>query len=514
LAVFLYNRAPEINQNVSALTSDTPEVRAKALLWLAEANPQDAHRAQVTASLEPLVLEGDARGNLDPDLLLRAYLRWAGPDNVPSLIRMVDAPNLPCWCARKSGLVMQTLGKLQDDRAADVLARKLIDPQLHEQAVSALKLLGPGATRAVLDNLFVEDPAVRQRAGDLLADYGTRPTKVLGAALGRLTSNDPYERRIAAGWFADNPPASEADKAPVAGALVKLLDDLSPQTNGLALRALKLWVTRDCLAQLVDFGRRLEKAGATNEIAANKSALIDVLAQFPNAPAAETIAGQLKDPGQRDKAVQALLKLSPVAGPAVLPYLNHPDAGLRKEAESLCRLLNVPGDRQLEQTLADLGDVRKARCRTALHRLAQLRPDGASRDKVSQALNAPLLDPDPAIRDGALEALAVWATPANTAALVPLLGGLQGDTSGCDARTCQRVAQALVAIGPSAESAVASLLKSPDGLVRRQACWILAAIGTDFSVRSLQFAGEANVGVDPDFVRQAQAAVARLQARQ
>jgi HEAT repeat protein len=129
----------------------------------------------VTATLEPLLFQGDARGNVDPDLLLRAYLHWADQENVPCLIRMVENPNLPCWDTGKTGLVMQTLGKLQDNRAADALARKLDDPKLRDQAVDALKLMGPGAESAVVDYLFADDPATRQRAGDLLAAYGAAP---------------------------------------------------------------------------------------------------------------------------------------------------------------------------------------------------------------------------------------------------------------------------------------------------------------------------------------------------
>jgi hypothetical protein len=72
----------------------------------------------------------------------------------------------------------------------------------------------------------------------------------------------------------------------------------------------------------------------------------------------------------------------------------------------------------------------------------------------------------------------------------------------------------LIALGPGAEEAVVPLLKSPDGLVRRQACWVLAEIGTAKSVPSLEAVGGAYVTVDPDFYRQTQAAVARMAARQ
>jgi len=43
-------------------------------------------------------------------------------------------------------------------------------------------------------------------------------------------------------------------------------------------------------SEVVAFARRLEKAGAAKDVPANKSALIDALAQFPDATAAEAIA--------------------------------------------------------------------------------------------------------------------------------------------------------------------------------------------------------------------------------
>jgi hypothetical protein len=506
-------RPSEIDQKVSDLTGDVPEARAPALLWLAEADPQDAHRTQVTATLEPLLVEGDARGSLDPDLLLRAYLHWADQDNVPSLIRTVENPNLPSWNVRKTGLVMQTLGKLQDNRAADVLARKLPDPQLHDQATDALKLLGPGAERAVLDYLFTDDPATRQRAGELLAGYGTRPSTLIAAARRRLESNDPEKQRLAAAWFADNPPDNDSEKGEVARLLAGLLGDLSTEANGQALRGLKHWATWDCLPQLVNFAQRLEKAGATKEVAANKSALIDVLAQFPDETAAEAIALQLKDPAQRGKAAQALVKLGSVATGTVLQYLNHPDEGLRKEAGSLCRLLKIPADRQLGQTLVDLADARKTRSRAALQHLARLRPDEANRARVSKALNALLLDSDAGIRDAALDAVRGWVTPENTATLLKLLGSLHGERMARDARTGEKIARALISIGSSVEEAVIPLLKSSDALVRRQACWILSEIGTEKSVSPLKAAGGAYATVDPAFDRQTQGAIARVLAR-
>jgi hypothetical protein len=75
---------------------------------------------------------------------------------------------------------------------------------------------------------------------------------------------------------------------------------------------------------VVAFAQRQSRVAPGSEAAANNGLLLDVLAQFPEAAAAEAIAPLLRDPGLRAKAVQALLKLGPVSVEAVLPYLNHP----------------------------------------------------------------------------------------------------------------------------------------------------------------------------------------------
>jgi HEAT repeat protein len=263
----------------------------------------------------------------------------------------------------------------------------------------------------------------------------------------------------------------------------------------------------------VDFARRQEKAAANPEAAGNKAALIDVLAQFPDATAAEAIALQLRDPAQRGNAAQALLKLGPVASGSVLGYVDDPDADVRNEARALSDALRIAPERQLEQTLADVANPNKERSRTALQHLAQLRPDEAHRMAVSRALNAPLLDPDQGMRDDALAAVQVWATPENTATLLQLLERPLGGRPGDSARVMARVGRALIAIGPAAEEPVVALLRSPAGLVRREACQVLAEIGTGRSVQPLNDAGRAFLTLDTDYYNATQLAIAKIQAR-
>jgi hypothetical protein len=529
LLFLLYPR--DVDQKLNDLKSATPAARRQALVALAQADLDGSRRAQVTAALEPLLFEGDVRHDLGPDLVLRAYLHWAGPDNVPALVRMVQSPTLPGWAPEQTGLVMQALGKFQDGRAAGVLAARLTDPALLDQAVDALRLLGPAAENAVLDYMFDESPDTRRRASRLLAEYGTSPKTIAGAALARLKSNSPDARRGAAVWFAENPPDDAAQQAEVARGLTGMLDDLSPKVDALALHALQLWATRDCLPALVAFARRQEKGGAC------PPELLDVLARFPDETAAEAIALRLKDSATRDRAGQALAKLGPAATRALLGYINHPDAGVRKAARDLSRRLNIPATLQLEQTLADVADARKPRCRTALQELARLRPDEAGRVKVSQALDAPLLDADPGVRADALAAFRVWGTKENTATLLQALGKFPVGPAGRDPRLLDALAslqdpgaapalaegliyprevdgavKALTAMGPAAEEAVIPYLQSDSRGARYAACWVLGEIGTQESVSPLKAAG-SKWFADGDFSQRTRAAADKILAR-
>jgi hypothetical protein len=511
LVVFFRFSQPSVAQSLKDLKNGSPDARAAALAWLAEADPQDNRRAQVTAVLEPIVFEGDIPGNLNPDLVLRAYLHWAGPDNVPALLRMVDNRTLPAWNTRNAGHVLQTLGKFPSEQTLSVLTGHLDDAALHDDAVAALKLVGPKARSAMLDYIFTGDKEARQRATDLLEGYGTSFDVFVDAALDRLQSNEPAVRESAAAWCAENAPDNEGQKGQGAKLLLPFLNDLSPRVNHEGLLALKRWATKDCLPQLVDYANRQAQAPATKEANENAGLLLDILAQLPDARAATAIALRLPQPELRDKAVQALLLLGPVANDAVLPYLNHPDPAVGKEARKLTRSLQPGGnDRQITQSLTDLADPRKARSRAALEYLAKLEPDTTHRAAVSKALKGLLLDTDAETAERALDAVLVWGTPENTEALLKLLGAL--DRGGLRPDHPNKVATALVRLGPSVEEGVLPFLKSPSRNIRGWAATILGDVGTRKSLKPLQEAADLYI-LDGGFRRQTAAAADKINAR-
>ncbi|HZZ81648.1 MAG TPA: hypothetical protein VFE62_24310 [Gemmataceae bacterium] len=526
LAAWSWPKSDPFEDALRALRTNDPAQSQPALQWLTESDPVDAERPKVTAALEGLLLNGDVHHNLDPNLVLSVYLAWADKDNVPALARMVQNPTAPGWDPRKTALAMDALAKLGDDRGYAALAAKLGDPALHDQAINALRIVGPKSQAAVLPYAFDGNPDTRGRALSLLSEFGTSPRTVADAASARLRSPQIDVRRSALTWFLENAPSNDSQKSESAALLGKMLADPSPDINSQALRALKAWATRDCLPDLVEYARcdQLTPGGNPD--------LIEVLARFNDASAADAVALQLKNNNTRAVATQALLKLGPVAENAVLANINHPDRDAQKQARSVARMLKISDDRLLDQTLADVADSRIARSRTALHRLAEIRPDAANRAKVSAALNATLIDPSRGLSDESLNALRVWGTAANTDTLVKMLvpagsnarvieflGAIQDPRAAAalapsleHASERPLVSRALRSIGSASEDAVAPYLDSLNGAVRCEATRILGDIGTTKSLHAMERAYRG-AGGNLEFSRELEAAMQRIAAR-
>ncbi len=520
------------DQALKDIKSGDPTVSKPALEWLAEQDPADLQRAKVTAALEPLIVDGDVHRNLDPDIVLRTYLLWANKDNVPAMTRMVQNPTMPQWSTQKTALVMAALAKLRDERAYPALAQKLADPALHDQAINALRVVGPGSQMAVLEYAFSDDPNTKLRATNLLTEFGATPKTIADEAFARLQSPQPAVQHSALGWFLENAPSDERQKGEGAKLLGKLLVDQSPDVCAKVLLALKRWASKECLPDLVEYARRDQKNAAGN------AELLEVLAQFPDPSAAEAMAFQLPNANTRAKAAQALLKLGPpVADNAVLHYINHPDLAVEKEARGLARLLKISDERQLDQTLTDVAASQISRSRAALHRLAQIRPDDASRAKVSKALNTTLLDPSRGLSDESLNALRVWASKENIDTLVNMLGPYDKAGMGRSARVIEfigalkdpraasalapgldhgrersLVSKALKTIGPGVQDVVVPYLDFINPATHIEACRILGEIGTTKSLDALQKAYDG-AGGDPVFSQELVMAMQKINAR-
>jgi predicted Zn finger-like uncharacterized protein len=533
ILLFFLLMPSEVDSKLSDLKAEDSGKRDEALTWLMEAdtNVSAAQRGRAAKALEIMVIEGNM--SLNDEKLLRAYLHWADKDSVPTMISMVENQNYPLPSAVKTGMVMEALGRLQDERGIECLTKKLPDFQLRNAAASALKLMGDKAQKDVLPYLFHEDANVRKEARLVLESYGTKTETFATEAQRRLKSDQPGLQRTALVWFAENSPADEKTRADMAKLLVKFLDDFNNNVRTNALHALKRWATKESLPKLLEFAKREQTAPFGNQL------LIEVLVQFRDETAAEAIALQLPNWHQRANAKRALLGMGEHAITAVLHYLNHPDFGLRGEVQEMCQQLKISANQYLEQTLADIASDDTNRRKVALQFLAKFEPGERVRRKVSKALNAPLLDKDPGVRGDALNAAKVWGSKENTATLLKLLEGnpLEKKPFGRDANVIEvlgiikdpeaapavakglanffergHAVKALKNMGSGAEEAVQPYLLARDGGVRAEACKILAVIGTAKSVNPLTMAAQAFFR-DGGFVMECKKAILEIQGR-
>lgn len=159
--------------------------RRVALDRLALALPTAARREEVAGLLEPLLA--------DPDLFTRqaavkALAVWGTKDNVPALLKRLDDKNVFVRIP-----VMAALGRLQDGRAAQPLAQRLVFHEDRKDASKALQALGSPAEKAVIPLLQHADWFVRLEACKILKAIGTQESKA-----GLLTAARDPNTQVAA----------------------------------------------------------------------------------------------------------------------------------------------------------------------------------------------------------------------------------------------------------------------------------------------------------------------------
>ena len=168
---------------------------------------------------------------------------------------------------------------------------------------------------------------------------------------------------------------------------------------------------------------------------------------------------------------------------------------------------NAGGGSDIDHLLADLGSGNDNSCRVAAEKLAAMKPD-EHQAAVAQKLAGLVNTPNPFTRGAVMQALGVWATPAEVPVLIQAINSndrptrraaLQNIGKLRDERTVAPVvsclaqmetqdlaAAALRDMGPMAEKDVLGLLNDRNGFVRLDAIKVLKDIGTPASVPALQ----------------------------
>jgi HEAT repeat protein len=470
-----------VAEALAALAGTSPTDRRTAVDWLGKATPEDGQRAAVATALEPACRDGSTA---DREAAARALVRWAGKEQVPALIRLLDER-----ADAVRGLALDALGSLRDERAAGPLAGRLAVDADRQRAAAALEALGAPAEKEVLPYLFDADPGARAEARRLLRQYGTREDELLTRALAELKGPDGVHRQAAAEWLAQATPV-DARRADVFKALEPLLTDQTASAREPAGKALARWASKE---QVPDLLTMLD-APVTREAA------IQALVQLKDERGAAALAAKLPTTLERDRAAAALQAMGPAAEREVLKYAFHPHNGARAEARRLLKGYGTKDEVILPLALAELKGQEAVGRRAAAEWLAQATPDDRRRADVAEALDPVLGDADAATREQAGLALARWAGKETVPALLKLFdhdsaavraAAVDAAVRLKDPRAAVPLARllgspaeskqaikALEAFGPAAEDAVAGQLFSPDAKVRAHAQQLLKGYGT------------------------------------
>ncbi len=159
----------EVTQLLADLRGTDRGRRRMTVNQLARAQTS-TRRADVSKALEALLAD-----NSDTFLhaqCVKALGIWGTPDVVPALIKLLEDRNT---FVRHEA--MAALGKFQDERAAEPLARCLVELGNRSQASQALQALGPRAEKAVWPYLQHKEWVVRLESCKILKAIGTQASK-------------------------------------------------------------------------------------------------------------------------------------------------------------------------------------------------------------------------------------------------------------------------------------------------------------------------------------------------
>jgi hypothetical protein len=128
--------------------------------------PPDERRSEVLKILEPLT--GDQYPLLH-DKATEAFCKWATKDNVPVLLRLINASEP----GARVKAAMKTMAKLKDERGIAPIAARLKDFFVRGEAKEALIAYGPMAEDEVIKLLRQTNNDARNEACEILEKIGT-----------------------------------------------------------------------------------------------------------------------------------------------------------------------------------------------------------------------------------------------------------------------------------------------------------------------------------------------------
>ena len=160
-----------IKENVAALASNTPE-RRQSLERLTRLNPDDLTdqelRGQIARAMRDIAFSDASQS--ERRSAIEGLVVWGSTFSVPLLIKLLDDPEI---LVRKEVIV--ALGKLNDDRAIEPLAERLIAKGFMDRDIAgSLIKFGPRAENAVLKRAPTDFSLATRQVIQLLGEIGTQ----------------------------------------------------------------------------------------------------------------------------------------------------------------------------------------------------------------------------------------------------------------------------------------------------------------------------------------------------
>src|SRR5262249_14069096 len=358
---------------------------------------------------------------------LNVMLVWATKENVPSLVKFLDADSTQGVPGEDKHKAMQILGKLQDERGAPSVARFLPNFFAREATVNALRSMGPVAEKAVLKYFKHGDGGVHGAVENLLLGYGTTTNAIaLQCIDDAKTATNQEDRHRVLDWLAKAKPEAEVQPAVTAG-LVPLLKDRNPDVASRALRALGVWGTKDNVPAILAI---LDDPSPTDAAINLRRQAMDTLVQMRDERAVAAIAKRLTVDQERGHAAKCLKELAATMKPMVeaelVKYVDNDNRAARDEASNLLKQMGAKDTGEVARWLKEMKANDLGQRRTATARLADMaKADEGKQADVAKALGEALDDPDNEVREHAARALGVWGTADSVAALLKTMQSQQ-----------------------------------------------------------------------------------------
>ncbi len=174
-----------------------------AIRWLREADLDHPAHKEIAAQLDRMVESQRAKGFADHGFF-EVFFRWATADNYNTLVRLAQDPDKGAVMARRHK-ALDTLARLNDPRAAEVIAARLSDGIDRFMALKALETMGPLAQPVLVKHMNDPDLSTRIMVRNVLKKQGASADTLLTQTLADLKNADDRVRDAALDWLSKTP---------------------------------------------------------------------------------------------------------------------------------------------------------------------------------------------------------------------------------------------------------------------------------------------------------------------